>query len=202
MNKTKKYIYYNFYLLWDKLYFKSQTSIGIFNGYTNGELVFESENNKVLLFKRKSDFSQNQNCGEYDENLLKKAICQYYYLELFKNTAPLELFLTWSDDCDRYNHSIHNWTTEIAITKFGRYHLYDNGRIVFQSDYDSEFNIDSKRLVHIPFNQRFKSDLYKDIDIRKAICAYDNLIMLIKEEMDGNPARWVSVEELIEKLIK
>jgi len=187
-------IFSNYLLLWKDDVIQAESKLGTYSLYENGKLVFSNEIETTCLLDRKSPITQNQNCGEFDEVDMKKALCQYHFL--FNQEIPDDLILTFTD-ID--NHEL--WMTSshsglCAESKFGTYFLENNGRVVFHGDHRN-YNADSKRLIHL-LDAKIKSPYgFKSIDIKKAVCFRHNLELLIKEELGQNINLWESAENLI-----
>lgn len=194
------YIYPKFLLRWDSEVIQSKSNIGTYSSYTSSNLEFENNDSIITLLERKSKMTQNESCGEYDEIQTKKALCQYHFL-LSQLDAPKELFLEFIkvDDHEKWKcRDTH--TGLVAESKFGTYFLEDNGRVIFHGDHKN-YRVDSKRLIHLPNTTKIKSPYgFQSVDIKKAACHQHNLVLLIKEEVDGNVNLWASPEEILIKL--
>lgn len=191
------YVYPNFLLLWDEKIIEAKTDNSVYSLYQSGKLAFEKDNETIILLDRKTPITQNENCGEYDEIQTKKALCQYHFL-LSQLDTPKELFLEFIkvDDHEKWKcRDTH--TGLVAESKFGTYFLEDNGRVIFHGD-RKNYRVDSKRLIHLPNTTKIKSPYgFQSVDIKKAVCHYHNLSLLIKLEMLGNPAIWEEAEDLV-----
>lgn len=191
-------MFFEYLLLWDDKYISSDCDIGNYSLYSNGTLQYKNNNNQTVdLIIRKSPITQNETCGEYDEVEMKKALCQYHYINSLSN-LPKDLVLNFIPANQHKIWSGRDNSYMVSESKFGTYFLDYNGRVIFHGDH-KDFNIDSKRLIHIPNNRKINSDFFKIEDLKKAVCFRHNLELLIKHELLGHPNIWEDVSKLVKK---
>lgn len=192
MKKYNKYL-----LLWKEKFIQCVSDIGTYSSYTSGNLEFENDSGIFRLIERKTTITQNDFCGEYDEEQTKKALCQYHFL-LNKLDTPKELLLEFIDVDDHEKWSCRDTHTGlVAESIFGTYFLENNGRVVFHGNH-GDYRVDSKRLIHLPNSTRIKSPYgFTPLDIKKAVCHLHNLELFIKLDMTGNPCLYESAENLV-----
>ena len=192
MSKYNQYL-----LLWKDGVIQADTELGTYSSYSSGDLVFQNSDKIVKLLERKTPMTQNEGCGEYDDQMTKKALCQYHFL-LSHSNIPKELCLEFIEDENHQRSGYRDtYTLLVAESIFGTYFLENNGRVVFHGDH-KDYRVDSKRLIHLSNTTKIKSSCgFTSLDIKKAVCALHNLELLIKLDMLGKPNFLESVESLV-----
>lgn len=181
-------------LEWSSTYIEAKTDYGVYALLADGRTVLTNlEGTEVLetLCKTKKNFSQNDFCGEYDQNQLLKAICQFHHLKKQLNLPDNLMldFFDWNNHekvayyGEQYSVYFGSNDYSCAITKFGTYCLHYSGRVLFHPH--SHYNrLSSKRLIHIPNNsETYKTrSMYTSEDLKMALCQMNHLELLILEE--------------------